>query len=257
MNRLLELFISLSRPLLVFIVMAATMAGSNRSFAIATIPNATFSLGVDDDTYYPAGIYSYTAGTLTVSDATGSGTATITQGSDPSVLANATGSATYSAQAGGATAKYTYWFEVLGSSGNVPVLVNANGGATASSSNPTGGSAYILVGNYGFGETISTSASDLDPTFSINQTTDVAANTFQEVVLYASAGVKESGDASAYVDPQISIDPSLIADGYSLIFSPNFLPQSSGVPDGGTTFGLLGIALAGLFAAHRKFACAP
>jgi hypothetical protein len=227
----------------------ATIVGSLLSLVCVTataqtpLPNASAFL-------YVEGVSQTAPGTLTESRDGGlsSGTATLTLGLDPYLYASA---AAYSGLGAEASADYTYYFEVEGPSGSVPMLVSAAGQsqttATAYYSDATfdvqNGGVYAV--NESADATATTPAS-----FSFKQSVDITANTVQEVDCSAGVSIGFNGVASAYLDPQISIDPTFPnASEYSLVFSPNFPVPEPSV----TGLFILGLSLAGLSAVRLNF----
>jgi len=66
-------------------------------------------------------------------------------------------------------------------------------------------------------------------------------------------GAGQSGTASAFVDPQVYIDPTFSQAGdYEIVFSPGIGPGAT-APDCSSTIGLFGLSLAGLFTVRKRF----
>lgn len=217
--------------------------------ARAQLPQATFyetAEGVGD---------SHAPGVWYESASIGNGTSTITQGTDPYVAAEANGASTYPDLGGYATTQYIYYFEVTGVTGDVPVWVSTSGEATRGAITGFSADASIQIG--GFSETAeltSGSGTSLETSFSSpTNALTLTAGTEYDVVLTASASVYGTGNAEAWVDPQLYIDPTYAAENpdASLEFSPNFSPAPEP-----SAMGLFGAGLLGLFVVRQKLACA-
>jgi hypothetical protein len=174
---------------------------------------------------------SFQAGTITSID--GNATATIIQGVDPYLSVSASHNSSSDSFQPVATAGYTYSFEVQGpAGGNIGVLFSANGAATTIGQYstcfiqfgiaPTGYPVPVVEGlltHFGLNSGFPYNAYPLT----------LLANTEYTVWLSAYANAWE-GTSSAWIDPQISIDPAYLiannleAGDYTLGFSPNFLP---------------------------------
>jgi PEP-CTERM motif len=210
--------------------------------AQAPLPNASAFL-------YVEGVSQTLPGTLTESKDGGlsSGTATFTPGLDPYLYASATA---YSGLGAEASADYTYYFEVEGPSGSVPVLVLAAGQAQTTSTAYYSDATFDIQngGTYEVNESADATA-NTPASFSFNQTVDMSANSVQEVDISAGVSIGFTGSGNAWVDPQISIDPTFAnASEYTLVFSPNFVPEPPA-----TRLLIFGFGLGGLFGLRRKF----
>jgi hypothetical protein len=195
------------------------------------------------------GVSSTQAGTINGTFDSYYGTATITQGSDPSVSASETFSPSAIARVSvpgifalpSASATYIYSFEINGPAGSVGSLVTASGALsgtgsdsmtiTAASGPESGTQVLFESGNF----TLSDSSLSL------------SAGTVYTVNLSVDA-VDPGGGASssASIDPMITIDPTTIdASDYSIVFSPNFqpVPEPSTIVAGGLMLVPLGLTV--------------
>jgi hypothetical protein len=157
-------------------------------------------------------------------------------------------------QAGGFT---SYNFEVLAPAiQTVPIILSAQGGATASGQGILPELESILLIDRGIGQFGANSFSSTPYNWSVNQTFQFNTNTIYTVELSTFATITElpgkSGTVSAWVDPTFSLDPSVSNPSqFSLIFSPG-ITNVSVVPLP-STWGMMLMGLVGLgFVAFRQ-----
>jgi len=214
------------------------------------IPEASYAESALDGTFY-------TPGVVTGGQEGSTGIVDIIPGGDPYLSASGTTSAASAiGQSGGlgtagGVAGLTYYLEIVplagGQSGiTVPVDVVALGAAAASGQDPAGYSGSGEAGGLftspdGDAVGLSTLPGNLSLSFSYNQTQELHTGVLYSVSMSVNAQVIGEGNpageyAWAWIDPQISIDPSFAqANDYSLELSPNLV-----VPEPSTWAMLLG-----------------
>jgi hypothetical protein len=158
----------------------------------------------------------------------------------------------------------TYWVELVGPSGTVPLDITATGAASASGTvefadsfieaESVTGNNIIFCAQAAVVEPLCAGSSSFSGTVALTE----AANTLFTIYLQADSFgyANYAGTASAFVDPLISIDPSFAnANLYTLEISPDIRQgngAATGVPEPASVF-LFGIGLAGLGAIrHRR-----
>jgi hypothetical protein len=150
---------------------------------------------------------------------------------------------------GGGLANLTYYFEVTGGDLNdpVPLLISTNLITSVSGGGDTYGFAEIIVSDAGSttNEVVCTQSgspclgnppNNFSGTLQLTALSGVVGEVYLEIE--ASAGTYASlgrGTASAYADPQITIDPNLAGAGnYEILFSDGVGNGSSSTPEPGT-----------------------
>jgi len=211
-------------------------------------------------------------------------TETATLGFAPSVTAHA-------AAAGGAGESSAYadsletWSFVVKRVGNegtmdssVPIIIVGRGGASWSGTSALYGNGSALAQadfgfvvangqlneglmNLGIADVTVTSASPAlsqSSSFAINARATLSTSYSYGIQINTEVnafgeGAGQSGTASAFVDPQVYIDPTFSQAGdYEIVFSPGIGPGAT-APDCSSTIGLFGLSLAGLFTVRKRF----
>lgn len=188
-----------------------------------------------------------------VSSAAGSASVQSTPTPLPAITSTATANAT--ANGSEAYATLNYYFEIFGAaSSSVSVNVFANG-SLFTDSGPMTSVDYLTVN----GATIvnATSSGGINNgAFTTSATvSSLFANTPYLVYMNVVALAHPSGTATAFLDPYLFLDPSLVAQGYSIITSDgigNNLSVNSAVPEPSTWAMLLVGFAATRFMAYRR-----
>lgn len=203
-----------------------------------------------------------------VTDDSGTATAYLSGfDASPTMSANSSnpvGDQVNSANANGAGVNFTFYGEVLGDGPTATINVEAALAAAASELDSgvsenfgvQGASATLVIGqgDYVVGDadwSLSTYWDGAGPlSLNVDETETVQTWTPFEIQMSVSTGNVNVNQASASIDPLISLTSNDVGD--SLIFSPNLLSvPPSGVPDASSTAGILSLGLAAL-ARFRK-----
>jgi hypothetical protein len=192
-----------------------------------------------------------TFGNSSVSSAAGSASVQST----PTPLPAITSTATSSANANGSEAYATlnYYFEISGpASSSLSVNVFANG-SLFTDSGPMTSVDYLTVNGTAIVNATSSGGNN-NGVFTRSATvSSLFANTPYLVYMNVVALAHPSGTATAFLDPYLSLDPSLLARGYSIITSDGIGNSvTSAVPEP-TTWAMLLLGFSGVgFMAYRR-----
>jgi hypothetical protein len=275
------------RPKLIAVSTFALLAASSATNALAQVAAAQWATTAGADGTDALSGQSYNLGAsstqpgLSQEAASGTGLSLSAQSWVGNQLGDPTASVSASAQSGCLTcggsaygsADFTYFVEILGPAGPVPLHVNAFGVATSSNGYGDSASASLDLGGsglgggagYGYYAQSGGTGYKYYPNFTVNTTLQADANVpisvAGEVHVYENASGGTASAGFAYVDPYFSIDPSFPnASLYSIVVSPGVgnSPITPGLPAPGPTPGaglasLVFLMLAGVANRARGF----
>ncbi len=140
--------------------------------------------------------------------------------------------------------QFTYFMEITGLAGNVPVFVQAHGAQTLSGGGGVGTELSISGPGGGSWGTNTSGTGSWD----VKQGLDLTTNVLYTITLQASARAEGDTPSNAYglVDPYFNFDPSFDSVGYSLVFSDGVGNSPSDATPIPATLPLFGAGLAGL-----------
>jgi hypothetical protein len=179
---------------------------------------------------FDSGYHPYSGGTASYTDPSGavtvSATATVNSSTSPSFSAHGSGDVG-SGLEGIATLGFTYYMEVSGPAGNVPIVVSASGsadGAHGLSQFFFDNDVVLYVKTFGGVTTDcvnSICTSSNSNSFNVSQTLNVASNTVYQIEMDVGGSVFGSGTqfSDGSIDPYFEFAPGFDPSGYSFIFS--------------------------------------
>lgn len=197
-----------------------------------------------------------TFGNQSVSSADGSASVQST----PTPLPAITATATANANANGSEAKTSlnYYFEVSGpASSNPTASVNIFAkGSLFSDSGPMQSTDFLRVAGATIVNATSTGGNNNGAFTTSTTVSSLFYNVDYLIEMNVFANAHPSGTATAFLDPYLSLDPSLVALGYSIITSEgigNNLTVNAAVPEPSTwAMMILGFSGVGFMAYRRK-----